>query len=543
MKSFITFTKLELLNLFGLNVMRHVKNPAEKKKKLIMAIVLLIVAAIFAFYLTGSAYAMTRLGVGDRIPELFPLFSSIIVLVFGLFKAKSYLYRDKDLSFLTSLPVKSLPIAAARLVHVYVENALINALIILPTFLVYAFSQKPNILFYLTLLLALMILPILPTVLMAWFGIAVAAIVARNRHKVLTETIFVLIIVVASLLLPAVFSTMNADSSTPMRLDHFSKDASAEETIALLSAQTKQTFEDMEASFPLLKIWGSCFMGKNLPGLLLYGACSSLLLFLTALLIGRNFFAISAKLFPVTHRHEFQIASMHSDTILTALIRKEAKRYFSSGIYVTNTIIGPVFAIVFAIALGFFDPNTLLSSMGNLPMNANVTAALPFLMGLMFSIVSVSSSSLSMEGKNWWILQTLPIATKDVIQAKLLFSMIFMAPFYGISELILLFTVPATVLERLWLLIVPAAAILFSVTFGLFCNVKFPKFSWESEVEVVKQSAAVGISMLGIVTSLIPAMLVMMLPKGLVPLITLCAVVLICAITGLLYRNILRAKL
>lgn len=542
MKQFITLTKLELLNLFDLNVLRHVKDPAEKKKKTIMAVVLLVVVLILGGYLTFSAYGMAFLGVGDKIPEIYSLLSCIFLLIFGLFKAKSSLYRDKDLTLLSSLPIKSFPIAAARLVHAYVENLLIGAIIILPTFLVYAFTCKAGAPFYLNLVLALFLLPILPTTLMAWFGIAVAALVARNRHKVLTETIFVLIIVVASLLLPMVFSSMNGGAG-PMKLDFFSQDASSEEITKALSLETQKTFEKVETSFPLLKTWGSCLLGENIPGFLLYGAGSAVLFLLTALLIGKNFFAISAKLFPPSMHHEFQMKAMRSETLLTALVRKEAKRYFSSGIYVTNTIVGPVFALAMAIALAFFDPKTLLTNAGNLPMDVNANAALPFLLGFMFCIMTPAASSLSIEGKNWWILQTLPVAAKDIMQAKLLFSILFMAPFYFVSEVILLFTVSAGLTERLWLLIVPATAILFAVTFGLFCNVKFPKFQWESEMEVVKQGAATGLSMLGILVILIPAISAMLLPASYVNIITLCAIALILAITGLLYRSILRAKL
>lgn len=543
MKQFITLTKLELLNLFGLNVLRHVKDPAEKKKKMIMAIVLLVVVLILGGYLTFSAYGMAFLGVGDKIPEIYSLLSGIFLLIFGLFKAKSSLYRDKDLALLSSLPIKSFPIAAARLVRAYVENLLIGAVIILPTFLVYAITCKAGAAFYLNLVLALFLLPILPTTLMAWFGIAVAALVARNRHKVLTETIFVLIIVVASLLLPMVFSSMNVGGTEPMKADFFSNDASSDEITRALSLEAKQAFEKAEASFPTLKAWGSCLLGENIPGFLLYGACSVVLFLLAALLIGKNFFAISAKLFPPSMHHEFQMKALRSEALLTALVRKEVKRYFSSGIYVTNTIVGPVFALAMTIALAFFDPKTLLTNAGNLPIDFNANAALPFILGLTFCIMTPAASSLSIEGKNWWILQTLPVAAKDVIQAKLLFSLLFMAPFYFVSQVILLFTVSASLTERLWLLVVPATAILFSVTFGLFCNVKFPKFQWESEMEVVKQGAATGFSMLGIFVILIPAVPAMLLPASYVNVITLCAIALILVLTGLLYRNIQRAKL
>ncbi|MBR6477777.1 MAG: hypothetical protein IKS85_04955 [Lachnospiraceae bacterium] len=543
MKLFMTFTKLELLNLFGLNVLRHVKDPAEKKKKTLLALTLLFVVIILGAYLSFSAYAMTILGIGHKIPMIFSLLSSVCTLLFGLFKAKSYLYRDKDMDLLASLPAGSLPIVSARLFHVYVENFLISAVILLPSFTICALRTSQGAAFFLNLLLALFILPILPTALIALFGIAVAALVARNRHKVLTETIFVLIIVILSLLMPAFFSSVNGNGSQPMRVDFFAKDASSDEVIQQLAAQSVQAFADMEASFPLLKTWGSMFQPGHVTSLLLYGTLSGIILFLTALLIGKHFFEISAKLFPASTRHEFRMKELHSETILIALIRKEAKRYFSSGTYVTNTIIGPVFAVVLAIAFAFFDPEAILSSMGNVPEGLDVKPALPFLFGMFYCMMTISSSSLSMEGKNWWILQSLPVGTKTVMQAKLLFNLIFLAPFYVTSEIVLLFTLQATLLERFWLLVIPAVIILFAVMLGLFCNVKFPKFQWTSDIEVVKQSAAGGLSLLGMFAALLPGILLMVAPATFRGVITLCALTLIIAVTILLYRQIIRAKL
>ena len=543
MKQFVTFSKLELLNLFGLNVLRHLKDPAEKKKKTLLMLVIAFLVILFGAYLTFSAYGLVMLGVGEGIPMLYPLLSSILILIFGLFKAKSSLYRDKDLDLLASLPAKSVPIAGARLIRILVENALINACVILPTFLTYAIFCKPGAAFFVNLALALLILPILPTALMAWFGILVAVVVSRNRHKVLTETIFVLVIVVVSLLLPAFFSGMNVNSS-PMKVDFFSSDASSDETIMALSAKATQSFTDLKASFPLIKTWGSFFLGDNFPGIMIYGLGSALFLFFTALVIGKNFFRISAKLRPINARHEFEMKSLRSEPLLIALTRKEAKRYFSSGVYVSNTFIGPVFAVVLSVLLLFFDPATLIASAGGgIPENINVATFLPFLLGMTYGMMTISASSLSMEGKNWWILQSLPVCTKDVLQAKLLFNLIFVAPFYGVSQLLLLFTPQESLLDRLWLIVVPAASILFSVTFGLFCNLKFPKFQWESEIEVVKQSAACGLSLLGVFILLIPGIIVMILPSGISSLLTLGYVAVLLIITFLLYRKILSTKL
>ena len=124
--------------------------------------------------------------------------------------------------------------------------------------------------------------------------------------------------------------------------------------------------------------------------------------------------------------------------------------------------------------------------------------AIPYMLALVFCMMTLTASSVSIEGRNWWIVRTMPLSAKDILGAKILFNLIFVAPFYALMEIILLFTVSAGPLERIWLIVVPGLAILYSVLLGMVCNLKFPKFNWENETEVVKQGAATGLSMLGI---------------------------------------------
>ncbi|MCR5252075.1 MAG: hypothetical protein K6E50_15880 [Lachnospiraceae bacterium] len=536
MKQFIAFSKLELMNIFGINVLRHEKDPRIKKRKTAMTILFGLVALMMAAYLAGSAYGLTMLGIGDRIPLCFALITSVFILVFGALKAKSQLYRDKDLELLSSLPVSSLPIVMARLLRSYVENLLFGAIAILPTFLICGIFGGLGAGFYLNLVLALLLLPVLPTALAAWVGIVFSAIIARNRHKVLTEVLLMLILVTATFLLPVLIP--GADNGFSVRMDGNNTEALKE-----MSAEATRAFEKLEASFPFLKSCSSALLGENIPAFLAYGFVSLVILLLTALVIGRNFFAISRKLFPVAFHREFRMGKMKSQELLTALLQKEAGRYFSSGIYVSNTIVGPVLAVIFAVTLGFVDPAALLTHAQGLPVNLNSQAFIPFLLGMIFAMMTPAASSISLEGKNWWILKSLPVPLRDILNAKLLFGLLLASPFYLVSELILVFTQPAGAAERLVFLLVPAVSILFSNCFGLFLNSKLPNFSWESELQVVKQSAAVGLSMLAIFVVLLPGVGVMLLPENYVIPASLAAALLIGCLGLLLYRGLGRMKL
>ena len=303
-----------------------------------------------------------------------------------------------------------------------------------------------------------------------------------------------------------------------------------------MAKTVSEVMQKTESSLPVLKTWGGIARG-NIAGLLLFGFGSAVLLFLTVLAVGCRFFAITAKLAPTAAHREYRMERLTSRSSMTALVSKEAKRYFSCGIYVSNTIIGAVLTVALAVSFGFFEPAELVEKLGNLPMELHPEAAVPFLFGIVIAMMSITASSVSMEGKNWWIVKSLPVREQDIINAKLVFSLLVWAPFYVAAEIILWFTLGAGFAGRLLLLTVPAAYIVFSSVWGLFCNLHFPKFHWETPAEVVKQSAAAGLAMLGVVAAVIPTVVMCVVPKAYAHITGFAALALLLAAAWLLHRK------
>ena len=51
-------------------------------------------------------------------------------------------------------------------------------------------------------------------------------------------------------------------------------------------------------------------------------------------------------------------------------------------------------------------------------------------------------------------------------------------------------------MEVVWIIVLPLIYIMFSIILGIFINLKVPNFKWESEIQVVKQSIAVFITLI-----------------------------------------------
>lgn len=579
MKEIRVLARLELINLFGLNTYRYTKAPKEKRKKLALLMALGLVGVVLMGYTGGTAYALADFGLADKIPMVYVLLAFALQLGLGAMKSKSLIYRETDLELLTALPIRGIHVAAARMVRLYVDGLILTLLVLLPGMILCGIYTGAGALFYVAILPVLLILPILPVAISAWVGILFAAIIARFRHKVLAEVLLVVILMVGMLILSAAFSTntmtagsedrgsssgsmssaegiaglstepsselstkQSAESLTEAATEKLSdeekearRQAENERIKAKLSATVKDTLQGLESAFPPARLLGEGLLRTDFLILLSYLLISLLVFGGTVFILGRSFFRLSARLRTVTRHREYQLEALKAQSVMKALVKKEAAGYFSSGIYVANTIVGPILAIGFAVALAFMD---LSKPVKDWPM-IHLESALPYLLGGFFSMLSISSCSISMEGKNWWIPRSLPLSTREILGAKALFNLIFLAPVYGLMEVILLFTLRVSLADRLWLLLIPLAGIPFSVFFGLFLNLKFPKLHWENATEVVKQSAASGLSLLGGFVLLLPGVGAMLLPDGYRHLMNPVMILVIAGLSLLLFRKVM----
>ena len=530
-----TLSKLELLNFLGINELRHVKDPSVKKQKGFMFVVLMVLYFFLAGYVIMQSLLLGKLGATRYIPVLYFLLAGMINLVVGIYRAKAAIYRESDLEMVSALPLNGKTIVASRIFRMYFDNLIVGLAIIIPAMLVYGIKSGCGAMFYISIIPVCLVSPILPTAIAAWVGIIFAAIIARNRHKVLTEVILVLVIVIGSFVLSGVISS-KAGIGT---VNGFAEREEINEEInAELTRMISENMTRVENAFPPMKMMGEVLTNADFPGLAIYALVSLAVIILTSLIIGRNFFGISRRLFASQTHRDYSISEMKKDSVMKALVKKEASRYFSSGIYVSNTIVGPVMAVIFSVALGFVDIDKIVKSAGELPIDMKFENSFPYLLGLIFCMMSIAASSVSIEGKNWWIVRTLPLSAKDILGAKILFNLIFVAPFYALMEIISLFTVNAGPLERLWLIVVPGLAILYSVLLGMTCNLKFPKFNWENEAEVVKQGAATGLSMLGILPMILFVCGAAAMSGAGLHLVGLCFVVFMSILCWVLYSKI-----
>jgi ABC-2 type transport system permease protein len=121
------------------------------------------------------------------------------------------------------------------------------------------------------------------------------------------------------------------------------------------------------------------------------------------------------------------------------------------------------------------------------------------------SMTTISACTISMEGKNIWLLKSTPVNEKKLFLAKSTLQMIIILPFVLISGAIISLSMDFAVFDWIIVLTIPTMTCVLFAFGGVLINLWLPMLEWEDETKVVKQSMAVLVAMLsGMVVALLP---------------------------------------
>ncbi len=485
----IYLTKLELCNLYGFNKFRHTKDAKARRTYLGLSVLWVFLMLMVWFYVGALVYGLSLLGLAEIVPAYLVMIAALLLFVFGIFKAGNSILSPKGYDILSSLPLRQSSIVISRFAGMYVEDLLLTVCILLPGMLVYGFCNHPGVSFYLVLSVGGLFVPALPLIVSTALGAIITAISSRMKYKSLAQTLLTIILVVALLIGSMSISTMDEN-----------------DIVAMFQNLTSTIGELIGQIYPPALWLGNAAVHGQISGLLLFVVLSVLGMTVTILLVSRSFHAIIRRMLTTSAKHDYKMQTLKTNNMLSALYRREAKRYFASSLYVTNTIIGPIMALLMSAGILIAGMDTIRDT---IPLPLDIDGLVPFLLAAVFTTMTTTSCAISMEGKHLWIVQTLPIPARVWLDSKILLNLSLIAPFYLLSEVCLILALKPNFLQLIWLLVIPALLILFAVVFGITVNLKFPKFDWEKEESVVKQGASAAIGGFG-------GMLISMLCCGLV---------------------------
>lgn len=508
-------TKAQLYNFLNINVFRHTKDKKKKRNTMAMGFLWLLVIGIVFLYVGMFSLGYIILGMGDVVPMYLVMISALIIFIFGMLKAGSIIFQKNSYEVLCSLPVSQTAIVISRFLNMYVGNLLLSLAVMVPGMAVYALMEKPGTAFYIFGIVGTLFIPLLPMTVATLFGALITAVSSRMKHKSLVASILSIIFVVGVMMLTSAMGEIEGDFTEAM----------IQNMAQIITSVISQVYP------PAVWIGTAMTEGNILNGVLYVGV--SLAVFaVMVLLVANNFHRICQNLYSTSAKHNYQMQKLKAASALGALYRKDFKQYFSSSVYMTNTIIGPVMMVVLAVGIAVVGVEKIEASF---PVDIN--SLLPFLLAAVVCLMPTTCTAISLEGKEWWIIQSLPMKAKTVFDSKILLNLTLVAPFYFIAEVIMILTLDLSLPELVWMILLPIIFIVFACVFGITINIRFPMMKWENEAAVVKQSASATLGGLGsclvILLCAIPVIFVNEMTGN---MLKVGMVILIAGITVLLYR-------
>lgn len=477
--------KLQLMNTFRINEIRYTKDHKLRGRLVGMLGVYGLLIAMLMAYIVMTVYGLADMQLSEIIPTYLFFIASMLTLFFAFFKSTDYLFNLKAIEWQMPFPIKGRSFIMSRLILFYVSSLLPSLLVLLPGLIAYSVLVSFDIGVLLWSLIGSIVLPIFPIVLMSILGALVAGVASRMKHKQLIISLIMLVLVLGILMISLFFSNQSQGLDTSEL------------------SQISRSIENQIAGLYPPAIWFSqALRGENVMPFLGYLLVLFIMMALFVALLDRYYFRMISRLSSHGKTHQKKRSALKEKSVLKALVMKEWYHYWSSSIYVLNTLMGPLFMLVLALAIVFMGPDYVDQMLG---IQGVSLKAMPFLLGATAAIMPVTVSSISLEGKNIWQLQTLPISRKKIIHSKLLLQLIITLPFYFISEIIILSVSRLTSFNAAMLLIIPLLMVTLSSEMGLIMNLLFPVYNWESETVVVKQSASVFLSLIvNVVLVLVP---------------------------------------
>lgn len=435
-------------------------------------------AAGAMFWLLSSALCGPLVGAGQG--WIYFAFMGVMATALGIvgsvFATKSKLYEAKDNELLLSMPIPAWAVLLTRMLGLYLFTLLFEALVFVPAAINYFLVAGFSFPVLLCCILIQLVMPLGALAICCLLGFALAWLAARLPFKNLFTVLGFFVFMVG---FSFVYSKVN-------------------EYLGYVVANG-------EAVGKVMQTWLYPF---SQLGLAAEGNALSLLVFT---LIFGGLFALVYVLISATYvriattkrgeyRAKYKEKTQRSVSPQVALLKREALHFIKSPAYLLNTSMGTMMMLIVGV---------MVLAYGDLfGISADVVAASPALteaIGLLVAVITcfmassntIAACSVSLEGENIWLAQSLPVEEWSLLKAKLYLHCLMTA-----IPALLCGVAMGAVVELRWpyLLGVVLTAIVcpaFFAAMDLAINLKFPNLHWTNETAAVKQGMSMMFAMFG----------------------------------------------
>ncbi len=477
----IILLKALLLSTSRMNTLKHCDDKKKRRKAVGAAIGTAFLYAFIMFYCIIMCIGYGHYGLIEQAPVMCALLISVLGFVFTIFKTNGYLFNFKEYDMLMSLPFKSSTVAACKFLYMYIKSLPWYLSISAAMLAGYGFYAHPSAAVYPIWIVLSFFLPLIPMLIASFLGFIIARISAGFRKTNIVQTVLTVIFVLACLSLRFVIEDIFTDNKV-------------EQTLGSISSATGSA-----ANYYLPVSWFSDSVTRLSATDMLFLIGVSVSLFAAVfLIVGKTYTKINSALKSHAASKKYRMDSQKTRSAVQTIAFKELKRMTGSTNYMVNVAMGELLAVIVGVLTLVLGLDKIISFiLHGAPISADMLQpAIPFIVYFFIGMMASTACSPSLEGKNYWIIKSLPLEMKTVYQGKMLFNMYLTVPFMVIATLMMCISAKTPALDTALYLLLGITLCAFSTTRGCVCGIKHLKLEWENEIEVIKQSAAVTIYML-----------------------------------------------
>ena len=461
----------EDMNLFQIRS----KKRGASSKVLPVFLVLVIGFSIWS-YANMLLDTLLPLNAGFVMLTMCVLVTSVLTLIEGVYKSGSLLFNCKDDDLMLSLPIKRSTVLFVRIFKLYVFELLYNALFLVPAMIAYAMRVELSATFVVSSIAAVILLPVIPIVIACPLGAIISSLSSRFRAKNIAQTVIITLFA-----LGALYASWNLEGILSKIASH----ATSINDFITKVYYPAGAYVSMVTDFKVVD-------------LLIFALVNMGAFLLVCLVLGSVYFRINsrAKIVKTSARGKGKY-KIKEHSVTAALMKKELKKFVNSPVFMVNAGFSLVLFVVgcVVLAVNSTDTSTVLQSYGvegTIDFGQMIRTYAPMiLLGLLLMAAlmgSITSSMISLEGRSFNILKSLPVKPYTVIMSKVLTAVVIMLPFLIAGDIVMFVKFDFSLLEILMILVATVVFPVVAETIGIIINLKYPKMDAKNDAEVVKQS-------------------------------------------------------
>ena len=448
--------------------------PRQKKKSKIpgwlsyVAILAFIAVSFYMMYQEMAVY-MHQFRLGDMY------FTSVGSMAFAMLfftditLVQNQLFESKYNDVLLSMPITATDMMISRMLVILCYNYMMEMALGLPGLVAWFVTAGFSLSILVRFLLIMLIWPLLSMSMGVLFGYVLMRISAKSRHKNLTK----MILFIGFMIVYYFFIFMDHS-----KIEEFFIDS------GIMSVGGTLSF---------INWFGRAVYMGDIPSIIGIVALSIIPFAVMFLIVKKHFFRLISASQNVA-KIEYKEKELKTHPVIITLLERELRHLGSSFIYLSNT--------TFAVILGYIGALGLLIAWNSifgelLPIIGNEIAAVMALVVALFFISTymLSASSISIEGRTIEAIKTFPLETHDILNSKLLFHYLLMAPAALLFSIAVVLRGKPGMLLSISVFLLPQLFLRFTDCLGLWLNLRHNRLDWATEAEVVKRGWAVFLVM------------------------------------------------